>query len=309
MTASDGIEDYVATLKRRAENTKASRRYALERLNRWADGDVAGLSEDNIEEYIVYLQAEGLKNSTINAYLSAIREYFKYLKKQLTPGVGEAELRELFLTQQRYDAIIEIEGLNTLEDDKEAISKEAIEDILQRAKDKSEQQYRIILLLAYFGLRKSELINLRCADVDTDKREIRIVDSKTAAGYRTIPYAPEIVPFLDCDREYVIESTQGGAYSESAFNHILRKYENDLTGRLYPHRLRSTLDTYLIEAGVDKYVISLLMGWKGSEDMVDYYRGRTEQLIDLKRAAMEREHYLIGILRRLTAPENGNGGS
>lgn len=292
---SETIEGYIDSLKRKSSKTKEIRRYALKRLENWADKRIEDLEEADVEDFIEDLQAEGLKNSTINNYLSAVRQYFKYLRKNLPIGVNEQELRETLIKQKRYDQIIDVKNLQELGKQKEAIPKSTIEDLLKRAKEHNTRHYRIIVLLAYFGVRKGELLNLQHDHVDRDDRKIRIVESKTLAGRREIPYAEAIGPFLEGndDSEYVV----GKDYSVSTFNYLLNTYQNESTGNLYPHRFRETVDTYLIEAGVDKYIINQLMGWKGQGDMADYYRGKTKRLEFEKRTAMEDKHYLLPILK------------
>lgn len=297
---SEKIEKFIGQLKRKSENTKESRKNALYRLENYVEKEIDQLEEDDIEDFIRYLQdGEDLRHSTINNYLSAIRQYYKYLEKQLTIGVTEDELRQTLQDQKRYNSIIDIDNLPERDTVKRAIPRSGVEDLLRRAKEKNEQLYRIFVLLGYLGVRKGELIHLRGAQVKRGEREIEIENSKTLSGERTIPYSPEIEEFMECDGEYLIESSQGGCYSPPALNNALRRYENDITGHLYPHRLRETLDTYLLEEGVDKFIINKLMGWKGSGDMADYYRGRTEKLKKEKRRVMEEDHYLLPLLKKV----------
>lgn len=300
---SDTIEAYIKSLRRKTDNTKAGRRNALYRLENWADREIDELTEGDIEDFIAYLKDEGIQNSTINNYLSHIRQYFRYLRKNLEPGVNEDELRAALLAQKRYNNIIDVANLPERERVKEAISHRGLKDLLLNAKSRNKKHYRVFVLLAYFGFRKSELLTLRCEDVDRDKREIHIRDSKTAAGHRTVPYAPKLDDLLACDGDLLLTGYGDSEYSDASINWMLKEYENDVTGHLYPHRFRITLDTYLIEAGVEKYIINQLMGWKGQGDMADYYRGKTKRLEKEKREAMEEKHYLLPILEEIERAE------
>lgn len=297
------IEGYIDGLKRKADKTKQMQRVALNRLDEWADGNIRELTEEDIEDFIVNMKEEGLMNSSINNYLSAIRQYFKRLRKNITPGVNENELRTALLNQKRYNAIIELKDLPKTQTEKEAIPKDALKELLYKAKADNEKHYRMIVLLAYFGMRKSELLALNCEQIDRENRTIRIEGSKTQSGRREIPYAKEIEPFLTCDGDLLLENSRGEQYSHMIFNYMLNKYEDEGTGHLYPHRFRITLDTYFLEDGVDKYIINQLMGWKGQHDMADYYRGKTEKLESEKRKVMEERHYLIPILRAVEGGE------
>lgn len=298
---SEQIEAYIDSLTRKSSKTKEIRRLALKRLESWVDEGIDQLEEADIEKFITDLQQQGLKNSTINNYLSAIRQFYRYLRKNLPIGVNEQELRETFTKQKRYEQIIDVKNLQELGKQKEAIPKSALEDLLKRAKENNDRHYRIIVLLSYFGVRKGELLNLKNENVDREDRKIEITDAKTPAGRREIPYAEAVEPFLEEieDCEYVI----GKEYSHAAFNYLLNRYQNEGTGNLYPHRFRETVDTYLIEAGVDKYIINQLMGWKGRGDMADYYRGKTKRLEFEKRVAMEDKHYLLEILEPVEEAE------
>lgn len=299
---SEISEKFIKNLHRKSSNTKNLYKTILRRLEGHSETDIGDLTETEIEGYIKYLKDEGLKNSSINRHLSGIRMFFKYLKTELPPAVTEDELREQLEKIRQYDKIINIQSLEKewWKQEKKAIEVPELRRILERAKKKNKNHYRTIVLLTYFGLRKTELRELKGDDVDLVNRKIHIRRSstKTAHSVRDIPFSIDIAKYLERDG-YIIPSPITGheKQSSNAFNSMLREYEDGDMGHLYPHRFRISLNTHLVEDGVDRYVVKLILGHSTQYDMTDYYTGESKELKRKMREAMEEKHYLLPVLR------------
>lgn len=56
---------------------------------------------------------------------------------------------------------------------------------------------RVLYMLAlHLGMRKGELIRLRWSDIDLEGKTLRVVQSKTEAGKRTVPLSAKLVQAL-----------------------------------------------------------------------------------------------------------------
>lgn len=301
--SEEAIDEYMRKLRRKSESTKELKRYALERLDDYTNNHLDQLDRDDIEDFIEYLQSEGMKKTSINQYLSAVRSYYDYRQDNIDPGVGEEELRKNLSKRQRFNRITKVPNLKTSGRTKSPIPKSEVERIIKEARGKVDYHYRLITLLALFGLRKNELLSLKSEYVDLSDMMIYIPEkiSKTQSSARKIPIPSVGADLLNTAGKYVLgrNGSSSNPYSQSFPNRVLSKYENDRTGHIYPHRFRITFNTFMVEAGVDDFIIKKLMGHNVEKDMTEYYRGESETLFEDMREAMESKNYVTDILERI----------
>lgn len=133
----------------------------------------------------------------------------------------------------------------------------------------SNEDFGIILIMIYTGVRISELLDLKKDDVHLQERWFYIRESKTEAGVREVPIAEKIVPIMDRwirkDSEYLICSPQGKHIRYQKFHekHWVPALEG-LGFNHTPHDTRHTCVSMLTTAGVDERIIKKIVGHKGS---------------------------------------------
>jgi integrase/recombinase XerD len=151
------------------------------------------------------------------------------------------------------------------------LSKEEVKAILQAP---SNIKHKAMLSLIYAcGLRRSELLNLKLADVDS-KRGLLIIRQAKGKKDRVAPLPEKIVVIL---REYYITSkpenwlfegqVKGERYTETSlqevFKSALRKTGIRKSASL--HWLRHSFATHLLENGTDLRYIQEILGHKSSK--------------------------------------------
>lgn len=130
-------------------------------------------------------------------------------------------------------------------------------------------KHRIILATLYTtGLRATELCQLRGTDIDS-KRMVVVVHQGKGKKDRQVPLSPDLLPKLRRYwKLYGLESWlfPGPRLSEPltrhGVHHICAQAGKDakLKKAIYPHLLRHTYATHLLEAGMDLRSIQLLLG-------------------------------------------------
>lgn len=145
-------------------------------------------------------------------------------------------------------------------------------------------------MLIYNGCRISELLNLKTADVDIDRKMIIIRDAKTAAGDRRIPIHDKLLnlygEFYNEENEYFLTNPNTGKkYSYENFRDSYFDQLRDLYGWdscITPHALRKTFSSMLKKAKVDSTYQKLLLGHEGALDLTEkvYTHVDDEQLIE-----------------------------
>jgi integrase/recombinase XerD len=130
-------------------------------------------------------------------------------------------------------------------------------------------KHKAIIMLAYsVGLRVSEVINLKIADIDSARMIITIRQAKGMKD-RIVPLSPNV---LNCLRDYYREEKpkqylfngQDGRlqYSSTSCNAIVKQHLGD---RYHFHLLRHSCFTSLLEGGTDLRIIQKIAGHKSSK--------------------------------------------
>lgn len=122
-----------------------------------------------------------------------------------------------------------------------------------------------ILILIYTGLRIGELLNLKTEDIDLKNEYLKVQESKTDAGKRTIPISKKILPLIkqyyNVNNKYFITSMNNGQLSYPAFRKSFMKIIKDLgLGEHTVHDTRHTFATLLNNADANKTSITKLIG-------------------------------------------------
>jgi integrase/recombinase XerD len=123
------------------------------------------------------------------------------------------------------------------------------------------------------GLRVSELVNLRHAQVNVSQGVIRILGKNNRE--RLIPLGEEAVRWLkefaqgsrgeillERQTEYLFPTRRGDRMTRQAFWHIIKRYARKagIGKDLSPHTLRHAFATHLLSHGADLRVVQMLLG-------------------------------------------------
>jgi integrase/recombinase XerD len=123
------------------------------------------------------------------------------------------------------------------------------------------------------GLRVSELVRLKLAEVSFDMGVVRIFGK--GSKERMVPLGDEAVDWLQRylkesrpailkkrSSDYVFVTGRGGAMTRQAFWHLIKKRATTaVPGKaLSPHTLRHAFATHLLNHGADLRVVQLLLG-------------------------------------------------
>ncbi|WP_235924349.1 site-specific tyrosine recombinase/integron integrase [Flavobacterium lotistagni] len=152
-------------------------------------------------------------------------------------------------------------------------------------------KHRVMLSLIYScGLRRSELLNLKPADIDSNRNLIFIHQAKGRKD-RIAPLSPKILEMLrDYYKGYKPKvwlfegQIKGEKYSEKSLQSVL-KFALEKTGIQKPvtlHWLRHSYATHLLETGTDLRYIQELLGHNSSKTTEIYTHVSTHNLQRIK---------------------------
>jgi site-specific recombinase XerD len=163
------------------------------------------------------------------------------------------------------------------------------EEVMVVLKNARNLKHLIIMSLLYSsGLRVGELINLKVADINFDRKQIHIRRAKGKKD-RYVGLSNYLVPSLLQYIEnyqpdtYLINGQGSLQYTASSIRKLIKRaaMQAGINKRVNPHMLRHSYATHMLENGVDIRHIQELLGHRKPETTMIYTHVSTKQLTDI----------------------------
>lgn len=239
-------------LKRYANNTVKTYVGCFELfINYYRDAEIMSLNENDIRSYLQKLIQEGKSNSYVNQMVNAIKFYYEVVK----------EMPNRFYSVERPRKEHKLPKV---------LSKEEIKAII--AHTNNFKHKCIVSLLYSSGLRRSELLNLKPADIDSKRMLIRVNGGKGAKDRFTLLSSNVLSDlrqyFLEWrPKIWLFESPDGSQYSAGSVKEIINAASKKakIFKAVSPHMLRHSFATHLLENGTDLRYIQSLLGHSSSK--------------------------------------------
>lgn len=130
----------------------------------------------------------------------------------------------------------------------------------------AERNRRIVLLMLYAGLRRTEVAMLRWSDIDLDARTLFVRTESAKGGVeRTVGLHARLVEELGrtprpLRRGAVAGHKDGRCLSHKTIGEVFERWLDDLGLRINAHRLRHTCATQMLAAGASLREIQQVLG-------------------------------------------------
>ena len=250
------------------------------------------MNKEYIAKYKDQLEIKRYAQSTVKTYVSQIKIFLfcvnidarlvsvddieKYIKKLVTEDAIAFSTQKSVLGTIRlfyamvFDRKIEIDYLYPDRQEYKlpnVLSQIVVKHILDSIVNTKHQA--TLSLIYSGGLRISELLNLKVADIDSKRMRIRISGSKNNRD-REVMLSERILVLLRRyfkeyePKEYLFEGRKGGSYSARSVQEILKKALGKAKIKKHAtiHTLRHSFATHLIENGTDIRIVQELLGHK-----------------------------------------------
>ncbi|TWH82427.1 integrase/recombinase XerD [Sedimentibacter saalensis] len=260
----NSIENYkhYLNLKRLSPNTVSSYIYDInsfrDYLNDNYNLDITKTRKAQILTYLVNLQKQGKSSSTISRTISALKNFFEFLKKEkliednpATSIHSPKQIKKIpsVLSEDEVNQLMKIADITTF---------------------KGSRDSAILELLYSSGIKVTELINIKISHININAGIINIEGSKE----RIVPlsqYAKNaITNYLNNFRntrckdhiDFLFVNIDGEPISRQGIWKILKFYEKkaNLTNELSPQILRNSFAVHLLSHGADLGTVQELMG-------------------------------------------------
>lgn len=215
-----------------------------------------------IRSWIITCLETGCSNRTVNRKVSALKAYYKFLlrKGHITsnPLAGHRPLK--------MDRKIEVPF--SQEEMRELLSSWSVAD-----SDFESLRDRLIVELLYStGIRRAELIGIKCTDLDVESGTLRVTGKRNKE--RILPLVQNLMPqiadylrvreetFPDSGTPYLFLSASGNKIYETLVYRIITKYLGTVSEKVKksPHILRHTFATHMLNQGADMNSVKELLG-------------------------------------------------
>lgn len=209
--------------------------------------------------YLQTLYDMGLQRTTVSRKISTLRSFYAFWMTQ-AEGIVNPFVQLVHPKKERY--------LPTFfyTEEMEALFQTVIHDAHKGLRD------RVILELFYAtGIRVSELVSLKVADVDLEMCWIKVLGK--GGKERIVPfgefcrqsierYLAEFAPIQNVQHPFLITNLKGQPITERGVRYVL----NDIVKRtagvtsIHPHKLRHTFATHMLNEGADLRTVQTLLG-------------------------------------------------
>lgn len=243
----------------------------LERLDR----DVPDVDHPILRTYLANLETRGLARATTRRRASVVRQFYRFLEREGVVETNPASLLSIPKARPRLPKVLRKNEVGRLISHAEARTE--AEPGAPQAPPEAWRDLALIELLYDAGLRAGEACTLRQADADLREGWVRVEQGKGRKD-RIVPLAPPAITAINAYLEHgrdELAAKAKGAVPDTLFLNargkqmttrdvrrvILRLGIASLEGRpIWPHLLRHSFATHLLEGGADLRSVQELLG-------------------------------------------------
>ena len=258
-------ENYLTKVKQASNNTVSSYIRDIRQFSEWLrqeeELEVLNASQQNIGDYLTYLQKQGKSGATVSRALASLKNFYSYLVS--TGFLESSPVAENIHVDRGEKKLPQI------------LTGKEVELLLAQPSCVDPKGYRDKAMLEVMyatGIRVTELIDLNVEDVNL---ELGVLKCGSAKKSRVIPlypaalralsvYIKEVRLLLVADpQESALFVNVGGArMSRQGFWKILKFYQAmaGIEKEITPHTLRHSFAVHLLENGADLGSLQELMG-------------------------------------------------
>lgn len=258
-------ENYLTKVKQASNNTVSSYMRDIRQFRDWLQlagkSDFLNADQQNIADYLSYLQDQGKSGATASRALASLKNFYAYL---VSTGFLE--------TSPVRDDVHVDRGAKKLP---QILTGKEVEMLLAQPSCVDSKGYRdkaMLELMYATGIRVTELIDLNVDDVNL---ELGVIKCSSAKKSRVIPLYPAALRALsvyikdvrklmiaDPQEQALFVNVGGARMSRQGFWKILKHYQAKagIEKEITPHTLRHSFAVHLLENGADLGSLQELMG-------------------------------------------------
>lgn len=277
--------NYLTVERRYSEHTvKAYRRDILDLIDflNSTDMNVAmeQLDYQDMRLFLAYLNEQQLSSTTIARKLSSIRSFFKYMMQEDNLDYNPLELIQYRSKKHRLPEFFYEEEMAQL-----------LKTVYTLESDTRLRDCAILEMLYACGLRVSELCDLTVKQLNQAVQLVRVIGKGNKE--RIVPIGDQAMKAVnrylkEWRTHYQNELTQGAlfitekgtAMTTQQVRHVLTTINkaSGIKATIYPHKLRHTFATHLLNNGADMRSVQEMLGHENLSSTQIYTHLSTNQM-------------------------------
>jgi len=291
--ALDKFIEYISFEKRYSQHTIDAYARDLQQFSDFLDeqygiSDVTQAGHQQIRSWMVHLMEKGMTERSVLRKLSTLKSFYKYMQRN---GLADHNPTLVVIpprTPKRNPVFVEERQMRSLFED------------VDFGTDFSGLRDKLILEVFYStGMRLSELINLKTADVSFTGMTLKVHGKRNKE--RLIPFTRNteeaIKEYIELkekegpgNTEYLFVSEKGKKLYPRLVYRIVNKYLSMVTtlGHKSPHVLRHTFATHMLNNGADLNAIKEFLGHANLAATQVYTHNTVEKLKKIYKQAHPR---------------------
>lgn len=270
-------------------------------------------NQERLKKYRSYLKGLRLSTSTVNCYGYFILHFLRSLSEKRLEKIdstyvqqfvqdlvadrkyGISSHRQLISALKHFSDLFVNSKIDNLELVRPRRSRYlptvlSQEEIIRLLQGTTNLKHRTIIALIYSsGLRISELLNLKLMDIDLNRKQIRVYQSKGRKDRYVVladSFIPLLLNYLNSyqPKHFFVEGDGGIRYSDSSVRAFLRRNcrKVGILKRVTPHTLRHSYATHLVENGVNLRHVQELLGHAKPETTMIYTHVARRDLLNIR---------------------------
>ena len=255
----DSFLDSLYIEKGLSNNTVSSYKNDIKSFFLWLDENSfnpLNINASDANNYVSKLFGDGLKSSSVNRKISAIKSFYIFLQKKKI--IMKSPIADIVMPkQEKYLPV--------------SMSEEEVERLLNSPDLNIQIERRdkaMIEVLYATGIRISELTNLKLTDLDINRSVLKVFGK--GSKERLVPFGEKAAESLslyltdrkDLKLKEIFLSNRGTKISRGAFWQRIKIYtkRENLKISISPHTLRHAFATHLLNRGADLRSVQILLG-------------------------------------------------
>jgi len=248
--------------------------------------DIHVVTHVHVRSWLAKLKVDNNENRSINRKISTLKSFYKYL------------LRNEIVASSPMSKIISPKNVKRLP---VFVHEKNMQDLLEshsiEACDFKAQTDQLILEILYqTGIRRAELLNIKCSDLDIYNNSLKVMGKGNKE--RILPLMKEMIEQLKSyilKRDEIVKNqhaillvmTNGKPVYAKYVHKVVKEYLSTTTtiSKKSPHVLRHTFATHLLNQGADLNAVKELLGHANLNATQIYTHNTIDKLKEIHKKA------------------------
>lgn len=233
--------------------------------------NIKEITTEELKPFLGWLHDRGLKKSSIKLKASAIKSFFKFLRKK---NIIQNNPAKSLLTPKKEKKLPSYLTFNE--------TQKLFDDALRNAPIPTIALFE---LLYSCGLRISEALNLKIGDIDFARNQVKVLgkgnkERIVPIGTKAKEVLKDHLKLRPSNCEYVFCTKSGKKLNPAVAYRMIKREISKVSDakQKSPHTLRHTFATHLLDKGADLKAVSEMLGHKSLATTQIYTHVSVERL-------------------------------